>query len=1034
MIRELRYILAVLIGVSMMVSCADEPIIQGSGDIPEGYATISAKVSFKPFGSALNGGSRTAGDAIKEIESLYILLYDENEQLNEVFNAGEKNDQGGYKYNYSYEQEESREDVQPGDGEHIAEQKTPCAKFKRTIPYGKYYIYAVANYALPENEENYDTIDELLSLPLTWNSNDVSANNQMLGYFTNEKPDKSSKPNRFKPTSYITIAAPTVNLHAWIRRAASKVTVAYDGLGLNENIFIYLKSVTIKDIPAQCYLGKDNAPAETREGISNGLLQGETIYYPGVAGADDEHFENWPRIASGNPYYYYTDDGSDPEDLTGAHTENMNALFFYENRQLDYEDKPNKDKYDKRQDGPDEDKLLDEPGLPEDETYVLKDNVEYGSYIEVEAYYYNLSELNVSRGKIIYRFMLGKNTTYNYDAERNYHYMLTLKFKGNANDVDWHIEYKEDEGIYVPNPWYVSYLYDQKTMLPLKVVGDLQRTADNRGQLYARIIQSDWFPYTRTTEDEGAVEYYKGDVYTSNGASGAFGDGHIKDGAAYEGQPWNGFLSLRSPITYPAPDDTWGYINDDPQKNNFYYWDSNSIGTRYYEYPSSDNDYQASMDGVNSYLFNIPLWTRQKNLITATGFTGNNVNVGNLRMARVYVSANIKKEDGSLKKLNDTINVVQVRRMVNPKGIYRKYNNADPFKVRLMYQETQQSLNFIPLVSEGEWEASIDFGKDWIMLNGTLGGTVHGTTGSVVEFNYAPVSALTDPNAVRCGIIRVRYHNNSCTHLIMVRQGYAPLDIAGDNTKWYTFNMYDKNNLTKSPLEEGSLFRHGNWNDAILAKNNETFGFGAPVSDQTFDMADNTKKKWSEITFDSSFEEHDGNFRLPTKAEWEALEDLEFGCGVLYADGATTTAETKNEAYRYNFTNGEENGYGMRGYIVYNPENGNNVFFPIGYTGYGRRKMLRDNSALNNESPGTLRYANMSKRYDSDEVAYRPMFYTLFQSEGAIYWRQMETGTGWDMNYHTLDFSDFQGNAYNNTFNSAGVIDSDACFIRCVVK
>lgn len=39
-------------------------------------------------------------------------------------------------------------------------------------------------------------------------------------------------------------------------RAASKVTIAYDASGLKEGVFIYLKSVQIKDIPVNCYLGK----------------------------------------------------------------------------------------------------------------------------------------------------------------------------------------------------------------------------------------------------------------------------------------------------------------------------------------------------------------------------------------------------------------------------------------------------------------------------------------------------------------------------------------------------------------------------------------------------------------------------------------------------------------------------------------------------------------------------------------------------------------------------------------------------------
>lgn len=1036
MIRKELYRWLLLIGILFVgISCTDDEIFS-STEIGEGEALVLAEVSFKPFAQGLKGDSRTPGDAIKEIQNLCVLVYDEAGTIlrgSYYYEPGQQASESQYKIT-----EEQRADADADNGKK-AEDKTQHAEFKLKLPYGVYRIYAVANMGnLAENDtykNKISKVEDLKSISLSWNANDISANNQMFGYFTMQ--DVASATDE---KVVINQASPT--LHAWIKRATSKVTVAYDASGLNENIFIYLKSVTIKDIPKECYLGKDNAVAETdRPGISNELIsEGETIYYKGVTGADDENFEDWPRVARGNPYYYYTENGNNPADLNDAHTENINALFFYENMQGDYENSQDKEKYNKQQDG-NGDQKLDEPGLPGDATYVLKDNVKNGTFIEVEAYYYNLSDVNVSRGKIFYRFMLGKNTTYNYDAERNYHYKLTLKFNGNANDVDWHIEYKEDEGIYVPNPWYISYLYEQKTVLPLKVVGEMT------GNLKAEIIQSDWFPYTRTTES-GTADYYSGDVMTYVGEySQDFtddtynaGDDVIK-GSYVVGQPWNGFLSLRSLNPYyggPLPDDLetegWDYRDEDVSQNNYSYWNYYKLGHNEYPINQDNNinreEYTVTKDGNDSYTYNIPMWTRNKNLIVTTGYTGNNVNVGNLRMGKIRFTTTI----GGVEKYED-INVIQVRRMVNPKGIYRKYNSVEPFQVTLMYQESQDSKTFVPLVSEGTWEATIDHGADWIKLNGTQGGSVTGSTGSVVSFSYAPVNALTNSNDVRCGIIRVRYHNKSCTHLIMVRQGYAPLDVAGDGTKWYTFNMYDEKNLAKSPLQEGSMFRYGNWKDAILASNNDTYGFGTAPDNGTFDMADGTKKQWSQITFDGSFEERQDNYRLPTKTEWEELEKLEFGCGVVYGDGATETASTLEKAYGYNFTNGEENGYGMRGYIIYNPDNGKNVFFPIGYTGYGRRKMLRDNSTLNAEDAGTLRYANMSVPYESaDQIPYRPMLYDLYESEGAIYWRQSENGTAWDMNYHTLDFSDFQGNAYNSTFSKDGTLSSDACFIRCVVK
>lgn len=76
---------------------------------------------------------------------------------------------------------------------------------------------------------------------------------------------------------------------------------------------------------------------------------------------------------------------------------------------------------------------LDHPGLPDrpDEypNYKLKDGKPYGTYIEVKAYYVSNHEDRVGSGDITYRFMLGKNVTTDYNAERNYHYKLTLKFK-----------------------------------------------------------------------------------------------------------------------------------------------------------------------------------------------------------------------------------------------------------------------------------------------------------------------------------------------------------------------------------------------------------------------------------------------------------------------------------------------------------------------------------------------------------------------------------------------------------------------------
>lgn len=115
--------------------------------------------------------------------------------------------------------------------------------------------------------------------------------------------------------------------------------------------------------------------------------------------------------------------------------------------------------------------------------------------------------------------MLGKNITTNYDAERNHHYKLTLKFKNFANDADWHIEYAEPEpGIEVPNPYYISYLYNRTMDLPIKINPGYAKVESVK----AEILNNGWAPIGA---DANNFDYYHFDLEGKN--------------------VWNGFLSLR---------------------------------------------------------------------------------------------------------------------------------------------------------------------------------------------------------------------------------------------------------------------------------------------------------------------------------------------------------------------------------------------------------------------------------------------------------------------------------------------------------
>ena len=115
-----------------------------------------------------------------------------------------------------------------------------------------------------------------------------------------------------------------------------------------------------------------------------------------------------------------------------------------------------------------------------------------------------------------------------------------------------------------------------------------------------------------------------------------------------------------------------------------------------------------------------------------------------------------------------------------------------------------------------------------------------------------------------------------------------------------------------------------------------------------------------------------------------------------------------------------------------NKVNGNNLFFPIGASGYGRRRTEKSWYSSGISLPGALQYAWRSKRYSTysdawSTLAYRPMFENVYMRPGAVYWCEKLTNDQCylDVNYFTLDFS-LGGNEPLQGENGS------ACFIRCV--
>ena len=363
------------------LSCVKEELPSRDEPVGDGESEISFGITHRSLSNASLGGTRSeTGDAIGEIDDIFVVWYRENGTL-----AG-----SCYVPHDRLTVNEAERDTRP-DGTPIppdGETSTWHAEFKCTLPYGRYRIYAAVNMGDLTNDDRIGTERDFRNIRLEWNGTKIVDNDQMSGYFKVEGEDPAD--------SVAVIDRPNLRLHAWVRRAVSKVTVAFDARKLNENIYIYIQSARIKDIPRSCPLVDTNRPSSDEELWEDG----DTILY----GRGDDHTQ-WLRIACGR--------GANQD---GSHANDAPSLFFFENMQGKHPDKHQYQNFDR------------------------KDNVPYGTYVEVKGYYVNNSMDNPSYGNIVYRCMLGKNMEDDFDSERNAHYRLTLVFNKDANDVDWHIE------------------------------------------------------------------------------------------------------------------------------------------------------------------------------------------------------------------------------------------------------------------------------------------------------------------------------------------------------------------------------------------------------------------------------------------------------------------------------------------------------------------------------------------------------------------------------------------------------------------
>lgn len=1058
LLRHIRFCITFIAIMLMAVSCRDELLFE---EVPEGETRVMATVHFTPLVEAeldqksapsrsdgmvfggeegvVNGDNTVAptGNAMDQIQSLVILFYDTQGNLSETISPVTVD-----LLVYPPMLEE-RTDADASNGVS-AQEKTYGVNFPLDVPYGDYKIFAVANVKnlLSDHAEDIKTIEGLRSIRLAWVSNSIARNTEMFGTFSTS--DGNTGGTNFEADNIVSVRPGVTKLHSWMRRAVSKITIDFDGSNLRDNVYVYIKEARVYDIADGCYLGHyscvGDAPADS--GVSGGFGFGNSAHR--LVYGKGKDYESWPVVVKGSKLDSYTKDGV----KYGYHDELAYCLPFYENMQgegrLKYQDSnhdgavdfPNAGEYETNADGTRK-WLHDE----------AKDAVPNGTYVEVVGYYRSQNENYVSEGPIRYRFMIGKNVDTNYDCERNHHYKLTLSFRGNGNDADWHIEYKEEKGVYLPRPLYISYLYNHEMKLPVRVNTGGQKVS----HLKIKIISNNWAP---NVTDYNANPY---DYYRALDEKKHFGND----------APYNGFLTLikSSATTVSGPggdaDFTYNekYFNEAITDPDGY---SISRGERLYsvvpgKHGNEEQGEYTVKRGRNVIEAVIPLYTNAKQMVSRTGYTGNNPYENYERRALVEVTAVLA--DGTTLPAAQT-EIFQVRRVTNPKGIFRRHDNSKPFDVVLTELLSEKATEFTPLKSHGSWRAYVIAGDNGFL---TLDGKseVGGQTNSTVKFQVR-FNGTINADQSRFAVIRVEYHNYNCVHLIFVRQGDSPVSMYSGSPLWHCYNMRTATEEVENPIDEGSLFRFGNWSQPIDACSNrythkEYWTYVTPEDFKApgkLKIAGKTKENgvdWTSITSKASTGSFSGTtvngsaVSVATMNDFINLRDnTEQGYGILYGNSATTVQIDRNKAYGYHR---DENGNsdlkcGMRGcfsYIGYKQGNelhprAEHVFFPIGSSGFGHRKEGGVHGFGEAEiGRGVLRYAaGRTGRYYFDNG---PLFYNIYKSEGAVYWAERKTSAGMalDINYFSFDFNTLPpGNLYG--YKNTGANYSDACFVRCVTR
>ena len=1029
--KGIKYILLSIIMSLTAYSCQDDFYVPGTEEIGEGMCDVSLQIAYQPNQTSETRSAGTALDA--HFYTPLVFFFDSDGNVVSKFKLASG--------------DLTNKQSKPVGDSSYAEDTYKYAEIphgKIQVPFGRYRIYVVLEGgAVPFN--SITTLADLRNVNVAWSSDNASnaisfgscsSTDRAINVADNENDyyvDASGTAHDAHDGELITLNQPKQSVSAWTKRLASKVSVSYDASGLNSGIKIYIKSVQIKDIPKTCYLGRCNTPTSADQ-----LQAGELIdYKPGVT-----DFTGWDYICS---------DESGKATFGSSHAQNdgtKNYMYFFENNQ-----------------GIGENRHHTPATGWEQSNYEKYDN-KLGTYIEVKGYYVDSNIRNPNQGPITYRFMLGQNTTTDYNAKRSKHYKITLGFNKDADNPDWHIEYAD-----IPDALMLSYGSDLKSNLRLKLVCE----PTDKVTVDVTTKYSHW--------------YYEGHKYQSLGeGSGTFAD------------PSYGFFTLEDPATNTAFVGSKSYV-------------SNGDGTQ-----------SGAIREID-----IPVWTRQMTL--GKSLSGYNIFFDHQRYGKIHA---VIKVNGEVRYEKD-IDIVQVNRLENPSGIWRSSSSTAPFHIRLSRREGEGI--YTPIQSYlGPWSAKVitPANCDWVELSKdgatySVGETIKGTENSFIDFYYRPKSTIASTES-RYAVIEVRYHNNNCIHYIFCRQGYAPTQFPGQSFKWCTGNQYAKGVEVATPTEEGSMFKFGNEDHAILASNNLRDGYGfykpgttemaflsryvrnpawptiesAPqnsavrdakcgefksynpkpvseyefISDGTsasFDLANGTSAKWDDIWWKRLLNDSFSTMKVATVAQWQtlAVPTNDRGYGILYGDECTETL-LNEDAVQY-INQGEVKG--MRGCFVYDKSTATQIFLPIGATGFGRRIAFDHNSAYSFvnakdsytnpwfERGAHLKYAQRAVEMPQSSAINAPLYYDIYLQNGSVYWARyrvddplnpvadptLQSGfLGWDINYITLGFAEMSGGNIVGTYRNAitkkvngqtvtvwstpSTFASDACYVRCVIE